>query len=241
MEKEKLLKAIHGHLEDIQEQFEIIRNYEGKIPGIEIDLLMENIRHIYGAFLQLQKINQPVTPSRPEKKKIVPEEVPAEQVSDIVENEPVPEVEETEVQEAVYFEVPVSPAEKQEEEEAQVEDDPTGEETQKAKTTLDLFGEQSSTLADRLKDPSETRVADKLQHDKVKDIRGVIGINEKFLFINELFDGSQKNYEKAIGRLNECESSEQAGMFLTELQETYMWDAEAETSKTFIDLVNRKF
>ena len=116
-----------------------------------------------------------------------------------------------------------------------------GADPNKTKTTLDLFGEHSSTLADRLKDTSEKRVADKLMHEKIDDLKNAIGINEKFQFINELFDGSLKNYEDAIGKLNDCQSPEQAKAMLIVLQSKFGWDSEEATSKSFIDLVNRKF
>jgi len=60
MDKEKIITAISQQLEDITEQFEIIREYEGKIPKIELDLLLSNIRNVYESLLVLDKANQPV-------------------------------------------------------------------------------------------------------------------------------------------------------------------------------------
>ena len=58
MDKRIIKGLIDEKLEIIQEQFAIIKEYEGKIPVIEIDLLMSNIRDIYELFVTLQQENQ---------------------------------------------------------------------------------------------------------------------------------------------------------------------------------------
>jgi hypothetical protein len=299
MEKDKLLQAIDNHLEDIREQFTIIREYEGKIPGIELDIIMSNIRKVYEVLLQLEKTNRPVVafnvkdetneekaevaedPERKEEEIVlekepetieetvetpVPEEVTPEPVVEEKIPEPVPEekepepapepiVEVKEPEKVVVEDTPPITTEMEPEKvvveapppieekprETMTESVATEVEVEQPKTTLDLFGESSDTLADRLTDNSEKRVADKLQGEKVNDLKAAIGINEKFSFINELFDGSLKNYEDAIARLNHCGSVEEAGKALDELQSQYSWDAENSITQSFIDLVYRKF
>ena len=283
MEKDKFLQAISNHLEDIREQFEIIRGYEGKIPSIELDLVMSNIRKVYEAFVKLEKLNQPVVSFSIEKEKdreaAAPPETPVEEKKEQpspekaveetrpadpeptappeerLEKEPEAPVAEQQQEKEVEKQVVAPVAEQHEEKEEPkppvVEERPVAEahpqektekETPKQpKTTLDLFGESSSTLADRLTDNTEKRVADKLKVEKIKDIRGAIGINEKFLFINELFDGSLKSYEDAISRLNQCPSGTEAGQILDEFQANYRWDRDDPTTLTFMDLVRRRF
>jgi len=292
MDKDKIIKSISDQLEDIQDQFDIIKGREGKIPSIELDLVMDNIRKVYESFLHLEKVNQPVVSFTVEDKPAIKEEVnatveekikdePREDVKEIIDEKKVEEdpeaitITEETVDEDIKKSEPsgkkepdkvkeeevkapsVDGAQLKEEEKEEpapavfvepapepvtvTREEPVKEEASNVKTTLDLFGEQSSTLADRLKETSETRVADKLKTNKIIDIKGAIGINEKFLFINELFEGSLKNYEDSINKLNNCQSGEQAGNVLTELQDTFGWDNENITAKSFIDLVNRKF
>ncbi len=113
---------------------------------------------------------------------------------------------------------------------------------EKAKlTTLDLFNEPSSTLADKLKDHTEKSIAEKLKENRVHDLKSHIGINEKFLFINELFDGNLRSYEESINRLNNCAAVSQAELILTELRLTHNWDMEENTARAFVDLIRRKF
>ena len=58
MDKKILLGVIGEKLEIIQEQFSIIKEYDGKIPVIEIDLLMSNVRDLYELFITLQQENR---------------------------------------------------------------------------------------------------------------------------------------------------------------------------------------
>jgi hypothetical protein len=299
MDKEKICKSVRDQLEDIREQFEIIRSYEGKIPSIELDLILSNIREVYEQLLQLEKINQPPVSFTVEEKPKTPEKPPAEPepvVFRVREPEkpvpPPPPVEETiSREEQVEVEIPEEPVEEEipeepvaefvpeeppvfqpveepeeEPEEIVVEkpvekpveppskgpvtppgpviehrlDEPVAE-ARPVKTTLDLFGETTSTLADRLKDNAEKRIADKLQANKIGDLRNAIGINEKFLYINELFDGSLRDYEEAVNKLNTCPDPDEAGMIIFELRERYHWDLDNPAVRSFIELVNRKF
>ncbi len=60
MDKNIVIRELHILLEAINEQFEIIREYEGFIPQIEFDMIMENVRKLYETFHRLQRINDPL-------------------------------------------------------------------------------------------------------------------------------------------------------------------------------------
>jgi hypothetical protein len=108
--------------------------------------------------------------------------------------------------------------------------------------TLDLFSENSgATLADRLREGSDKRLADKLQENKIVDLRNTIGINDKFLFINELFEGNMRIYDDAIQNLNAAMTSAQADLLMLDLKIAFNWDSESPTVKKFVELVRRKF
>ncbi len=47
-----------------------------------------------------------------------------------------------------------------------------------------------------------------------KDIRGAIGINDKYLFLNELFGNNKADYEEALDQLRLCDSPGQAHAWL---------------------------
>jgi len=281
MDKRIIKGLIDEKLEIIQEQFAIIKEYEGKIPVIEIDLLMSNIRDIYELFVTLQQENQgirnitasgrppailgfePVLETKPETGSLPPvATMEKEPVAPVAHAEPeavaIPEPEPalaTEPEPVTPSEPepftppvprPVFPADPEPvsnpEPERVIPHHPEVHESKPPKTAFDLFSEGShSTLADRLRDSSEKRVADRLQENKVLDLRTTIGINDKFLFINELFDGNMRIYDEGVNKLNECQTLAQADLLLLDLKIVYNWDSESPTVKKFVDLVRRKF
>ena len=84
-------------------------------------------------------------------------------------------------------------------------------------------------------------VVEKLSHKKINDLKSVIGINEKFQFINELFDGNMKEYTVALDQINNFSSTNEANNYLANLKEMYKWDSENSIAKQFTELVERKF
>src|ERR1051326_3086156 len=90
------------------------------------------------------------------------------------------------------------------------------------------------------KKPEES-VAEKLSHKKVSDLKSVIGINEKFQFINELFDGNMKEYNVALDQINNFSSLGEAVNYLANLKEVYKWNAENPIVSNFEELVQRRF
>lgn len=84
-------------------------------------------------------------------------------------------------------------------------------------------------------------LARKLQKKPIADLKAAIGINEKFLFINELFGGNMTEYNIAINQVNICSSHAEAEAYLGTLRGLYKWDPESETVITFSELVERRF
>jgi len=86
-----------------------------------------------------------------------------------------------------------------------------------------------------------SNIEDKLKSVLVKDLFVAIGINEKYLFASELFNGNIDEFTASVKALNELENLEQASAFLKELSSMYNWDAENESAIDFFDLVERRF
>jgi hypothetical protein len=271
MDKKIIKGLIDEKLEVIQEQFSIIREYEGKIPIIELDLLMTSIRDLYELILSLQLENvgmvmpkadpQPETPKATPPPAPVPEPAAPVRLSpSILSMEPLQEEEPVKISppvekvEPVTPEPPVTPYQPaapvptaSEPTEPPVpihEPEPNLDQPHEKyqRITFDLFSEGGgNTLADRFREGQEKRIADKLGENKVVDLRTTIGINDKFLFINELFEGDMRIYDEAIQKLNATTTMAQADMQLLDLKIVYNWDSESPTVKKFVELVRRKF
>lgn len=75
----------------------------------------------------------------------------------------------------------------------------------------------------------------------ITDIKSVIGINDKFQFISELFGGNAQEYAAAIQQLNSSGTLDSAMEYINNLQNVYNWDLENETVKRLVDFVIRRY
>ena len=76
---------------------------------------------------------------------------------------------------------------------------------------------------------------------QIRDLKSAIGINEKFLFINELFKGNMKEYTDTIVLLSDAETLESAHQILTPLKGKYEWREDSSAYVTLIDFLQRRF
>lgn len=84
-------------------------------------------------------------------------------------------------------------------------------------------------------------ISNKVQNKKPTDLKSIIGINEKFQFINELFDGNMKEYTVALDQINNFSSKQEADSYLSNLKEIYKWPTDNEVANNFKEIVKRLF
>jgi hypothetical protein len=85
-------------------------------------------------------------------------------------------------------------------------------------------------------------IGDTFKKSKIEDLRKVIRLNQKFLFMSDLFQGEKELYDKTIDKINACETFLEASLYLNEeIEETYNWDKDSVSVKQFKELVSRKF
>jgi len=100
----------------------------------------------------------------------------------------------------------------------------------------DLFGSPVTAKITAAKpEPTTEKKAEIIQ-----DIRNIIGINEKFQFINELFEGKLNEYNAVLDQLNSYGSFADAEVYLNSIKGIYNWDEEAPVVEKFFSLVRRK-
>ena len=87
----------------------------------------------------------------------------------------------------------------------------------------------------------DNSLAAKLQQNPVRDLKSVIGINDKFLFVNELFGGSMEKYNKSIENLNDLKTLNGAMIYLNELKIELQWNSSNEAYLKLKELITRKF
>lgn len=85
-------------------------------------------------------------------------------------------------------------------------------------------------------------LAEKLTKTKIKDLREGIALNQKFLFMNDLFGGEKEAYDTALDKLNSFDSIIEAKAFLTsEVENKYDWKEDSSSVQQFVTLLERKF
>ena len=121
-------------------------------------------------------------------------------------------------------------------------------ERQTSETVGDFFEQDDAefelstpeTLGEKMMS-DEVTLAEKLQQNPVRDLKSAIGINDKFLFVNELFGGSMEKYNKSIENLNDLKTLNGAMIYLNELKVELQWNSSNEAYQRLKDLVSRKF
>ena len=97
------------------------------------------------------------------------------------------------------------------------------------------------SLNDKLKQ-GKTELVEVLKETPVKDLRKAIGINDRFVFINELFRGDESMYERCIKTINSFNIYAEAEYWISrELKVKLGWDNNNPTVQQFDHLVKRRF
>ena len=100
---------------------------------------------------------------------------------------------------------------------------------------------RSESLNDRLKQ-SKIELSDLLTEVPVKDLRKAIGVNDRFLFIRELFRGDEAMYERSIKTINNFSILPEAQYWIErELKVKIGWKDSDPIVVQFDQLVKRRF
>lgn len=268
MKIELVKEEISIVMESLKEQFDMINNHETQIPQIEVDIFMRNIQKLYENTIYLNKLNS--SGEQKELKKTIKSEVEeisqdtqfvnvqAEKIeSEIDEVEEVAKVESKILSEVIP---PSSQSEVKEiiidqKEEEKTEDilfsnekvDDFDDLIESESKNLDLFTniKAADEITDLNKKLAEARnshsIVEKLQNKRIENLKSVIGINDKFYFINELFNGNAQKYEDIIYTLNNFKKLEDAMQYFSTLKYRFSWDEESEAYEKLTKMLERKF
>lgn len=69
-----------------------------------------------------------------------------------------------------------------------------------------------------------------------------VGLNDRIAFVNQLFDGSQQDFNRVVSQLNSFKTEAEAKNFIYEfVKPDYDWSAKEEFEQRLITLIERKF
>lgn len=101
---------------------------------------------------------------------------------------------------------------------------------------------EKPSLNDVLEAGNKAELASTLQQDSIKDLRKAISINDRYQFINHLFNGDETVYERSIKTINGFNILPEAQFWIRrELAVKLTWKDEDELVQQFYQLVSRRF
>jgi hypothetical protein len=238
------IKKIISDIDDINKIL-VNRQNNNELLLIERDIILSKLQTVYvevsklNTTSQSNKIDTPVEqiaellqqkkPFEAQKKKAAPKSAN--------QNEPI-KTKEKKTDETSYFleieniEQPVIKAEIIENEDIVVK------QVQEKKTIADKFQKAEPLINELLAmQASKKDLSSLMQSKPLKDIESAIGVNERFVFVKELFNGDTETYLKTLKILNNAHNFNDAFNYLNQ---TFSWDFESDPAHKLLDLVRRR-
>jgi hypothetical protein len=249
--------TLEAALESLQDIEELIKGFpdSGDVPSIELDLTFQKLRNIYELLLVLKKpaeirTDQPVAaapvPASAPVSATVAAPVMAPPVVTVTAPlfVPDPVTEQPAAPTAVPSAAPAAPP-------VSVQA-PPGDEiieiSPRQPVTSHKDGTETQILSDRFKGRAtlhetlhQSLGKENLFHAQgkpVENLMSAIGINDRFTFIRELFNGDTHAFEYAIKALNEAANFNDAYNYL---MQNYDWDMDIEAVQLLLDIIRRKY
>jgi hypothetical protein len=194
------------------------------LSSIEIDLALQKTRSFYDILLMLK---QPCSDSTLQGESVIPApETKTAAGKRLAAKESVQSakgpVESERIEPVNASPVADAPAEKRKKS-AMVSDSPAGK----------------KVLGESIHQPIQYQeISSRLQAKPITNLAAAIGINEKFLYIRELFGNDAGKYERAIEIMNSAASFNDAYNYMIR---EFTWDMDSEMVQELLELVRRKF
>jgi len=113
----------------------------------------------------------------------------------------------------------------------------TGDEIKKTVHVLDVLPE------DELEEDSNAAplMPSTIKLKPIKSLKNGIGINDKFMIINDLFEGRAKEFNKAINKLDTLTDTQEALFLLGDMKDENLWETQDAVFKSFKIYVERRY
>ena len=238
MDKNVLMNEILTLLNKVNQQAQVL----GHLPNmarIDVDLLLSEIRQVYDKTLDLQiKMETSRQEPKPEVKRDnpympVPEPTPPPTIHHAPkEEEPLlftePEIIKPVPTVVFEYTPPPKPV---------IPEPPAA-----APTVIPTPAGQSKSLHQAYEEQTaDHSIAARLQYNPINDLRSAIGINDKFLIMNQLFKGSMEQYNSAVERLNGFYNYDDAEIFLGSLKILHDWAEDLPANEKLLHFVKRRY
>jgi len=224
MNFELVIETINKDIQDIEKSIKKFEN-SSSLPRVEIDLALEKVRKLYDSL-------QSLIEESPMEKIIPPEDKPGNINTFELEQNSLDNDKDNSETSPVITKDPT----KKPEEELQIK----FEEEKNAKTEIvaDRLQNGQSFMNESLRQQVSSKdLSSKLTSQPISDIGGAMGLNEKFSFIQELFNNDPDKFTETINTLNRASNFNEAFSYLND---TFNWDMDDSQVQKLLDLTRRK-
>lgn len=122
-----------------------------------------------------------------------------------------------------------------------LEEVPTLAHQPQVKELNEVIGRAEPSINEKLFERKK-ELGEKLKDEPLKDIKKAVGVNDRFIFISELFRGDEDMYERSLKTINRFTIYPEAEFWiLRELKLKLGWNEEHPAVKQFDQLVKRRF
>ena len=105
-----------------------------------------------------------------------------------------------------------------------------------------VSSDSQATLNQKFEQSAGKTLADKISKKNKKSLKDQLSLNQRFMFVNQLFDGNQQQFLKAIDQIDSLSTKEEVDKFIqTSFIENYEWDLETEEVQEFMEVVESRF
>ncbi len=113
--------------------------------------------------------------------------------------------------------------------------------SQAGKDLNEVIGKQGYSLNEKLRSV-QSELSERLKDAPLQDLRKAIGINDRYLYINELFNGNEAMFDRSLKTLNDFHAYSEAEFWMQrELRTKLGWKDDHALVQQFLQLVRRRF
>lgn len=237
MQYKNTIEAVYIHLDEIQ-QLVAKLGIEGAVHAIDVDLTLDKLRDVYDLLSHLRNEATALSFEMPVEKSV---EVKAPDVS--IENES--NIEDDDISTELSIEpVEGTELEEQHEPSAEKKEATRAEVHSRVKPVTDRrnvgesFSKEKPSLHEELTQSAQTEdISSKLKTKPISNLGSAIGLNEKFEFIQNLFDADTQKYNHTLDVLNRATDFNEAYEYISS---NFTWDMNDPLVQRILELIRRK-
>jgi len=88
----------------------------------------------------------------------------------------------------------------------------------------------------------EESAAEKNKKNKILDFKSALSINQRYMFVKELFNGKQEDFDQALQMIDSCKNYQEAiDLLVDKYGATNNWDTDKDEVAELFELISKKF